>query len=88
MAWTAPTAAFFGVIGLLLCVMTIMELLFPTVKRRGLLWFETTRGDRLFLSLLSAAFIHIGFVAFSDTEALWIPLTLSIVWGALLLRFG
>lgn len=88
MAWTTPTAVFFGLIGLLLCVLTLLELWFPTVKRKGLLLFATTRGDRLFLSLLSAAFIHIGFIAFSDAEALWPPLTLSIVWGALLLRFG
>ena len=88
MAWTKPTAVFFALIGLLLCVMTILELLFPTVKRRGLLLFGTTRGDRLFLSLLSAAFIHIGFVAFSDVQTLWVPLTLSVVWAVLLMRFG
>jgi predicted small integral membrane protein len=68
--------------------MTTLELIWPTHERRGLLPWATTRGDRLFLALLTAAFIHLGFLFFSDAETLQIPLAISVIWAALLLRFG
>mgnify|MGYP001365209625 CR=1 FL=1 len=88
MAWTTPTAVFFAVIAGLLVAMTLAEIRFPTTERRGLLPMPTTRGDRLFLSLMLAAFIHLGFVAISDAESLLVPLGLSIFAGLLLMRFG
>ena len=55
MAWTWQTALFFGVIGLLLVLMTVWELKRPGGgERRGVLGLTTTRGDRLFISLLAA----------------------------------
>jgi predicted small integral membrane protein len=59
MAWTGPTAAFFAAIALMLVAMTIWELRSPTVLRKGRLPMLTTRGDRLFISLLWAAFLHL-----------------------------
>ena len=57
MAWTWPTAAFFGVIAALLITFTILAIKFPETPRVGILRIETTRGDRLFITLLGAAFI-------------------------------
>ena len=59
MAWTTPTAIFFLVILALIVAMCVWEAFAPGGGPRvGILRFETTRGDRLFLSLLGAAFIH------------------------------
>lgn len=88
MAWTTPTAIFFAVIAAMLAAMTALQILRPTVERKGLLPMPTTRGDRLFLSLLLAAFLHLGFVWATDIETFWLPLALSVVLGALILRFG
>ena len=33
--------------------------------RKGILGLDTTRGDRLFVSLLGSAFIHLAWVRFS-----------------------
>ncbi|MGA8056168.1 MAG: DUF2160 domain-containing protein [Burkholderiales bacterium] len=75
MAWTPQTAAFFIVIALLLVGMMIWEWRSPGgAPRRGVLRIVTTRGDRLFISLLSAAYIHL----------LWLALFGSAVWGATL----
>jgi len=59
MAWTTETAIFFGVIAAILAVMTFVAIKFPEVPRVGLLRIETTRGDRLFITLLGSAFINL-----------------------------
>ena len=62
MAWTWPTAAFFGVIALTLITFTILAIKFPEVPRNGVLGIETTRGDRLFITLLGSAFINLAWL--------------------------
>ena len=87
MVWTLPTAIFFGVIALLLVVMTTWELVSPTRERRGFLPISTTRGDRFFIGMLSAAYIHLAVVAFTSLS-LWLALGVSVVWMLVLLRWG
>jgi len=87
MAWTAQTAVFFASIGGALVLMTVWELLRPTELARGFLPIPTTRGDRFFISLLGAAFIHLfwlGFVA----DYLAVASALSIIWAVALMRWG
>ena len=62
MAWTWPTAAFFGVIAALLITFTILAIKYPEPPRVGILRIETTRGDRLFITLLGSAFINLGWL--------------------------
>ncbi len=62
MAWTKATVIFFIVIFVLLLIMTIWALKKPEMPRVGILKIETTRGDRLFLSLLGSAFICIAWL--------------------------
>ena len=57
MAWTLPTGIFFGLIGLSLVCLTVLEVKVPTKKVKGLLPMATTRGDKFFISLLGSAFI-------------------------------
>ena len=64
MAWTWQTAAFFAVIALLLSAWPSGSGASPGgAPRRGVLGLGTTRGDRLFISLLSAAYIHLLWLA-------------------------
>lgn len=62
MAWTLPTATFFVVIAALLVVFTLLAIYKPEMPRVGVLRIETTRGDRLFITLLGSAFINLGWV--------------------------
>ncbi len=81
MAWTKPTAAFFIIIACLLIAMIIWELKSPGgAPRVGILRFETTRGDRLFVSLLGAAFIHILWIAVCSLSLYW-ALALALIWA-------
>ena len=87
MAWTLETALFFGVIALLLVAMAIWEWRVPGGSpRRGVLRIETTRGDRLFISLLSAAYVHLGWLAVFGTP-LWGATIASILLAILVFRF-
>ena len=78
--------------------MTIWELKSPTVMRKGFLPIATTRGDRLFIGLLSAAYLNLAFVALSgrmkgwfemDNEpSIWISFILSMLLLGLVMRKG
>lgn len=68
MAWTPPTAIFFAVIALMLFTMTMLALRHPEAERVGILRIPTTRGDRLFLSLIAAAVIHLLWIAFVGSD--------------------
>jgi len=74
MAWTLPVAVFFGCIVLMLIGMTVWEMRSPTVMRKGFLPIATTRGDRLFIGLLTAAWLNLAFVAFSERMVVWFGL--------------
>ena len=87
MAWTAPTAAFFIGIGLALSALTLFELRWPSHKRRGFLPLVTTRGDRFFIGLLSAAFIHLACLGLAPSAVLWAT-GLSLLWAMLVLWRG
>jgi predicted small integral membrane protein len=93
MAWTVPVAVFFTCIVLMLVGMTVWEIKSPTIMRKGFLPIETTRGDRLFIGLLSAAYVNLAFVALSEKMIAWFGLEtepsiwISFVISMLLLGF-
>ena len=87
MAWTTPTAAFFIAIGIALIVMTVWELMAPTIPRRGFLPMSTTRGDRFFISLLTAAFIHLLWIGMVGAHV-YIASAIAVVWAVVVLRWG
>lgn len=87
MAWTTPTALFFATVALLLGCMTILELVRPTVPRSGFLWIETTRGDRIFISLLTAGWINLIWMAFTDASQ-WFALAISLAVSILIMARG
>jgi predicted small integral membrane protein len=87
MAWTWQTALFFSVIALLLAIMAIWEWRSPGGgSRKGVLGLTTTRGDRLFISLLAAGFIHLLWLAFFGTP-LWGASALALLLAAAVFRW-
>jgi predicted small integral membrane protein len=98
MAWTTPVAVFFCSIVLMLVGMTVWELKSPTVERKGWLPITTTRGDRLFIGLLTAAWVNLAFVAVSEKmivwfglesePSIWISFVISMALLALIMRKG
>lgn len=98
MAWTTPVAVFFCCIALMLVGMTVWEIKSPTTLRKGFLPMETTRGDRLFVGLLSAAYVNLAFVGISGRlvewmsleaePSIWISFVLSMALLGLVMRKG
>ena len=70
MAWTLPTAIFFVALACTLAVMTWLAAAYPEAERVGILRIPTTRGDRLFISLILAAVIHLAWIGLVGTDAI------------------
>lgn len=86
MAWTPQTGLFFAGLFALLGAMTVLAIWRPEVERIGALGIPTTRGDRLFLSLLGAAFIHLAWLGLATAD-LWWATGLSLLYAVLVFRF-
>ena len=71
MAWTLPTAIFFALLSCTLAVMTWLAIAYPEAERVGILRIPTTRGDRLFISLIMAAVIHLLWIGLVGTDTIW-----------------
>jgi len=101
MAWTLPTAIFFVMLACTLAVMTWLAAAYPEAERVGVLSIPTTRGDRLFISLILAAVIHLAWIGLVGTDpiaslpigeegieisSLWLASGISLVTAALIFR--
>ena len=98
MAWTLPVTVFFVCIALMLVGMTVWEIRSPTTLRKGWLPIATTRGDRLFIGLLLAAYVNLVFVGLGEKivgwftldqpPSVWISFVVSMALLALVMRKG
>jgi predicted small integral membrane protein len=100
MAWTLPTAIFFALLAMTLGVMTWLAVAYPEAERVGILRIPTTRGDRLFISLIMAAVIHLLWIGLVGTDAiatlpigdgielssLWLATAISLVLAVVIFR--
>jgi predicted small integral membrane protein len=80
MYWTPEVAIFFACIVVMLAGMTVWELRSPTHERKGFLPIATTRGDRLFIGLLTAAYVNLAWLAISaEGSSSWPGFTASVL---------
>jgi predicted small integral membrane protein len=101
MAWTPPTAIFFGLLAATLAAMTWLAVAYPEAERVGALRIPTTRGDRLFISLILAAVIHLLWIGLVGTDtiatlpvgedgielsSLWLATVISLVSAVAIFR--
>jgi predicted small integral membrane protein len=86
MAWTWPTATFFAVIAVLLITFSVLAIKFPETPRTGILRIETTRGDRLFITLLGSAFINLAWLGLVG-EGQPYALILCLIYAAAVFRW-
>ena len=87
MAWTPATFALFVGIFAAMAVLTVLEIRHPGGDERlGVLGLTTTRGDRLFITLLGSAFIFLGWLGLFGVP-LWGGLVLALIWGFVVFRW-
>ena len=87
MAWTTEIAVFFICVVLMLIGMTIWQVRSPSVERKGFLPIPTTRGDRLFIGLLSAAYINLAWAGLTDATQ-WVAAAIGFVVLLVMMRWG
>ncbi len=81
MAWTWPTALIFVFVFSCIAILVVIEMRFPGGDERdGIFGLTTTRGDRLFISLLGSAYIFLAWLGLVGAP-LWWPLGIAIGWG-------
>ena len=86
MAWTWPTALLFIGLFSAIAILIVVEIRHPGgAERKGVFGLVTTRGDRLFITLLGSAYIFLFWLGVFGTP-LWIPLGLAIAWGVFSFR--
>ena len=93
MAWTLPTAIFFVMLALTLATMTWLAVAYPEAERVGVLRIPTTRGDRLFISLILTAVIHLLWIGLVGTDPMFtLPIgegvEISSLWLATVISLG
>ena len=87
MAWTLEVAVFFISVVLMLIGMTIWQVRSPSIERKGFLPISTTRGDRLFIGLLSAAYVNLAWAGLTDLTQ-WVAAVLGFVALLVMMRWG
>ena len=87
MAWTWPTAFFFLFIFGCIAGMGVWEYYVPGGSpRHGIFGLDTTRGDRLFITLLGSAYIFLAWLGIFGVP-LWGGLVLALIWGFVVFRW-
>ena len=87
MAWTRATALFFIFIFASIGTMGVWEYYSPGGNpRRGVFGLDTTRGDRLFITLLGSCFIFLAWLGFFGVP-LWGGLIIALAWGFFIFRW-
>ncbi len=87
MAWTTEIAVFFICVVLMLIGMTVWQIRSPSVERKGFLPIPTTRGDRLFIGLLSAAYVNLAWAGVTDVTQ-WVAAVIGFVVLLVMMRWG
>ncbi len=87
MRWTVPTAIFCSTIILTVIAMTIWQTISPSLERRGFLPIPTTPGDRLFIGILSSAYIFLAWIGLTQFS-LWILLAVAVCWIIVVMIWG
>src|SRR5260370_6094818 len=93
MAWTLPTLIFFVLLAMTLSVMTWLAGPYPEAERVGSLRIPTTRGDRVFISLIMTAVVHLLWIGLVGTDTIaTLPvgegIELSSLWLATVISLG
>ncbi len=87
MAWTTPIAIFFISVLFMLIGMTIWQVKSPSIERKGFLPIATKRGDRLFIGLLSAAYVNLAWAGLTDVTQ-YIGAVLGFALLIVVMRWG
>ena len=88
MYWTIPSGIAFGALFLVLAAMAVWDMRSPSVPRKGFLPIETTRGDRLFIAIMTMVGLHLVWLGVIGVGAVWVVTAASAASAVLIGRRG
>ena len=88
MHWTVPSAV--GVLGLITVIvgLNIVDIYKPGYARKGFLPIPTTRGDRVFISVLSTVIVWFLWLKFVPGESVALSLCIVVPLVFVIMRWG
>ena len=81
MYWTWPSLVFFIILLVTIFSMTVWDVLSPCKERKGFLPIATTRGDRLFIGIISTIGFYFLWLGIAGYNLFIIAIVLSVIWN-------
>lgn len=88
MHWTVASATAFISLFCVLIFMGVWDKLSPAYARKGFLPMATTRGDRLFIVIMTTIGVFFLWLGLIGTTLLWGAALVSVACAAVLFRWG
>lgn len=88
MLWSWQSAVFFGIIFTAVIILGFMGVKNPDYGRKGFFPIETSRGDRLFIGVITDLSFLVLWVGFVGSKLLIIPLLIMVVWFSIQMKWG
>ncbi len=80
MHWSLYSALFLAFIVFSIVGIGIWDTIKPDIMRKGFLPVETSRGDRLFIGIISTIGIHLLWLAFIGNVLVIVAFIISLIW--------
>ncbi len=88
MHWTTPSIIGFAVIFGIILVVNIVDIFKPGYARKGFLPIPTTRGDRVFICIVSSIIVFFLWMKFMPESSLPFSLAVVLPMDFVLLTWG
>lgn len=80
MQWTTATAIGIGALFFAIGILTVLAIKRPDPGSKGFYPFITTRGDKLFLGIVSVLAFFFLWMAFLGTTLAWLMVFIGLIW--------
>lgn len=88
MHWTVPSAIGFAALFVMLCGLAYLDKISPSYGRKGFLPIVTTRGDRVFMAIISLVLIFFLWLKFFPEVTLWGAAAISAAVMTIFLKWA
>ncbi len=88
MLWTVPSMIGIGLIFVIIIVVNIVDIFKPGYSRKGFLPISTTRGDRVYITILSTVIVFFLWMKFLPEGSLIYSLMLVLPLDFVLIMWG
>ncbi len=88
MHWTVQSAIGFSALFVMLCALAYLDKISPSYGRKGFLPMVTTRGDRVFMAIISMVLIFFLWLKFFPEVTLWGAAAISAVVMTIFLKWA